>query len=52
MFQLSDDEWESLRCQTGTSNGGGGRRYAPYAFTGQGVAMLSSVLNSAQAIKG
>lgn len=44
MFQLSDGEWESLKCQFGISNvGRGGRRYAPYAFTEQGVAMLSSV---------
>lgn len=45
MFQLDADEWESLRSQSVTSNTGrGGRRYAPYAFTEQGVAMLSSVL--------
>lgn len=51
MFQLDDEEWESLRSQTVTSNSGrGGRRYAPYAFTEQGVAMLSSVLGSTQAI--
>ncbi|PWF47845.1 hypothetical protein C7C56_013350 [Massilia glaciei] len=51
MFQLSADEWEALRSQSVISNvGRGGRRYAPYAFTEQGVAMLSSVLGSAQAI--
>lgn len=51
MFQLDGEEWEALRSQSVTSNAGrGGRRYAPYAFTEQGVAMLSSVLNSAQAI--
>lgn len=51
MFQLNADEWQSLRSQSVTSNNGrGGRRYAPYAFTEQGVAMLSSVLNSPQAI--
>ena len=51
MFQLSAQEWESLRSQFVTSNvGRGGRRYAPYAFTEQGVAMLSSVLNSPRAI--
>lgn len=51
MFQLNDDEWESLRSQSVTSNEArGGRRYAPYAFTEQGVAMLSTVLSSAQAI--
>jgi len=49
MFQLSDEELESLRFQIGTSNRGG-RRYLPYAFTEQGVAMLSSVLNSDRAI--
>lgn len=51
MFQLDTEEWDALRSQTVTSNTGrGGRRYAPYAFTEQGVAMLSSVLGSAQAI--
>lgn len=51
MFQLSEEEVEVLRSQTVISNAGrGGRRYAPYAFTEQGVAMLSSVLNSPQAI--
>ncbi len=57
MFQLDATEWEALRSQTVTSNiagagsgGRGGRRYAPYAFTEQGVAMLSSVLNSSHAI--
>ncbi|HEY0262675.1 MAG TPA: ORF6N domain-containing protein [Chitinophagales bacterium] len=50
MFQLSISEWESLRLQFETSNQRGGRRYLPFAFTEQGVAMLSSVLNSATAI--
>lgn len=51
MFQLDAAEWETLRSQSVTSNTArGGRRYAPYAFTEQGVAMLSSVLGSAQAI--
>jgi hypothetical protein len=51
MFQLHNDEWNFLRSQSVTSKAGsGGRRYAPYAFTEHGVAMLSSVLNSAQAI--
>lgn len=51
MFQLSGEELEVLRSQFVISNAGrGGRRYAPYAFTEQGVAMLSSVLNSPQAI--
>ncbi|MEW6377370.1 MAG: ORF6N domain-containing protein [Thermodesulfobacteriota bacterium] len=51
MFQLSKDEFENLRCHFGTSSQWGGRRYPPYAFTEQGVAMLSSVLNSERAIK-
>lgn len=50
MFQLTAEEWSALRSQSVTSNGRGGRRYAPYAFTEQGVAMLSSVLGSARAI--
>jgi hypothetical protein len=51
MFQLTADEWAALRSQTVTSNTGrGGRRTAPYVFTEQGVAMLSSVLNSPRAI--
>jgi len=49
MFQLTAREFESLRYQFGTSKRGG-RRYLPYAFTEQGVAMLSSVLNSKRAI--
>jgi hypothetical protein len=66
MFQLTEDEVdllrrhfgtsnaadgpESLRSQFGTSKGRGGRRYLPYAFTEQGVAMLSSVLRSGRAV--
>ena len=52
MFQLNKQEVTCLRSQFVTSNkpGRGGRRYAPYAFTEQGVAMLSSVLNSPRAI--
>ena len=51
MFQLSANEFAALRSQTVTSNTGrGGRRTAPYAFTEQGVAMLSSVLGSPRAI--
>lgn len=50
-FQLDADEWDALRSQSVISNAGrGGRRYAPFAFTEQGVAMLSSVLSSTQAI--
>lgn len=50
MFELSSEEFESLRSQIVTSNKRGGTRYTPFAFTEQGVAMLSSVLNSKQAI--
>jgi hypothetical protein len=50
MFELSQQEFDNLRSQFGTSNWGG-TRYVPMAFTEQGVAMLSSVLNSATAIK-
>jgi len=50
MFQLTKDEFIDLRSQFVTSNWGG-RRYYPYAFTEQGVAMLSSVLNSDRAIQ-
>ena len=49
MFQLTDQEFRNLRSQFVTSSWGG-RRYAPYVFTEQGVAMLSSVLNSPRAI--
>ena len=51
MFQLSKDEFDSLRSQIVISKKRGGRRYPPYAFTEQGVAMLSSVLNSDRAIQ-
>ena len=54
MFQLSNNEAKvllnSMRCQNGTSNQGG-TRYAPFAFTEQGVAMLSGVLRSPRAIE-
>lgn len=51
MFQLTTDEAKVLRYQIGTSKKGrGGRRYLPYVFTEQGVAMLSSVLNSERAV--
>lgn len=50
MFQLSKDEWDNLRLQFETSRQGG-RRYLPYAFTEQGLAMLSGILNSEKAIK-
>jgi len=50
MFQLSNSEFSNLRSQIVTSSWGG-RRYPPYAFTENGVAMLSSVLNSDKAIQ-
>lgn len=50
MFELSQQEFDNLRSQFGSSNWGG-TRYLPMAFTEQGVAMLSSVLNSSTAIK-
>ena len=52
MFRLTKKETAVLRLQFATSNvGHGGRRYLPYAFTEHGVAMLSSVLSSEQAIE-
>jgi phage regulator Rha-like protein len=52
MFQLSLKELHSLRFQSGTSKPApGGRRYVPYVFTEQGVAMLSSVLRSSRAVQ-
>ena len=54
-FQLTDDEYENLRCQFGISSldekGYGGRRYMPYVFNEQGIAMLSAVLRSDVAIQ-
>jgi len=50
MFQLTPEEDQNLRCQIGTSSHGG-RRYMPYVFTQEGVAMLSSVLASPRAIQ-
>ena len=50
MFELSKQEFETLRCNFSTSNKRGGIRYMPFAFTEQGVAMLSAVLNSQKAI--
>ncbi len=52
MFRLTKEEFESLRSQIATSKKGrGGRRNPPYAFTEQGVAMLSSVLKSRRAVQ-
>nr|HPN71216.1 ORF6N domain-containing protein [Saprospiraceae bacterium] len=50
MFELTSEEFENLRSQNGTSSWGG-TRYTPMAFTEQGVAQLSSVLNSGRAIQ-
>jgi hypothetical protein len=49
-FQLDAEEFANLRSQIASSSFWGGRRHAPYAFTEQGVAMLSSVLRSPQAV--
>ena len=51
MFQLTDKETENLIFQTGRSKRRGGRRHRPYVFTEQGVAMLSTVLNSERAVQ-
>lgn len=52
MFQLTNEEWNNLRFQIGTSSETyGGRRFLPHAFTEQGVAMLSAILRSEIAIK-
>lgn len=50
-FQLTDEEYKELKSQFVTSNDRGGRRYLPYVFTEQGIAMLSAVLNSDIAIQ-
>lgn len=51
MFELNNEEFDRLRCQIGTSNTRGGRRYLPLAFTEHGVAMLASVLRSPRAVQ-
>jgi len=51
MFQLSEKEYKNLKSQIVISRWGGARRSRPYAFTEQGVAMLSSVLKSKRAIQ-
>lgn len=50
MFQLTSEEFDALREMQRNAQTWGGRRYAPYAFTEQGVAMLSSVLRSDRAV--
>lgn len=49
MFRLSAEEWDNLKCQIGISSWGGDRQL-PYAFTENGIAMLSSVLRSPTAL--
>ena len=51
MFRLTQEEFAILRSQIGISSSWGGRRYPPYAFTEQGVAMLSIVLRSRRAVE-
>jgi phage regulator Rha-like protein len=52
MFQLTEEEFENLRCQFVTSSSNyGGRRYLPYVFTEHGAVMLASVLKSKTAIE-
>ena len=51
MFQLTSEEFRNLKSQIVTSSWGGLRRATPYAFTEQGVAMLSSVLRSRRALR-
>jgi hypothetical protein len=51
MFELSKEEYDALRSQFGTLKRGEHSKYLPYAFTEQGVAMLSSVLRSARAVQ-
>lgn len=51
MFQVAREEMESLRSQSVTSRGHGGRRYAPYAFTEHGAIMAATVLNSPRAVE-
>ncbi|HBK89196.1 MAG: ORF6N domain-containing protein [Cyclobacteriaceae bacterium] len=50
MFQLTNEEWQNLRSQFASSSWGG-TRYPPFAFTEQGVAMLSGILNSPRAVE-
>lgn len=51
MFELTESEYQSLRCQFGALKRGEHTKYLPYAFTEHGILMLSSVLNSDRAIK-
>ena len=51
MFELTKEEWENLRCRICTSKVAGGIRYRPFAFSEQGIAMLSGLLNTDVAIE-
>ena len=51
MFELTKEEYGSLRCKNFTSNERGGNRYLPFAFTQEGIAMLSGLLRSSIAIQ-
>ena len=51
MFELTAEEFHTLRCKNFTSNGRGGTRYMPFAFTQEGVAMLSGLLRSDTAVR-
>ncbi|MCL5105031.1 MAG: ORF6N domain-containing protein [Armatimonadetes bacterium] len=51
MFQLTPEEFQNLRCQFGTSNQRGGRRYLPHAFTEHGAVMAATILNSPRAVE-
>ncbi len=46
MFQLTEEEWDNLKYQIGTSSEHGGRRILPFVFSEHGVTMLSAVLNT------
>ena len=51
MFELTKEEYDSLRCKIFTSNSRGGNRYMPFAFTREGIAMLSGLLKSEIAVQ-
>lgn len=51
MFELTKEEYDALRCKNFTSNARGGNRYPPFAFTRQGIAMLSGLLRSDIAVQ-
>jgi hypothetical protein len=51
MFELTKEEYEILRCQFGTLSWGAHAKFLPFAFTENGVAMLSGVLNSPRAVQ-